>query len=161
MATWIWKFGDFEIYHSSLLHNRRQELGKEYPSFWKLYAPEPFVRFRCELISKGGLLRVATTGTCMIDYHDKENDVHYRKDAHDELVLPKGRVWMQVTVGNPGGLPSLYLDGPVETNGNWECDDITGDFRPVGTWDALNSPDQRSEERRVGKECRSRWSPYH
>ena len=23
------------------------------------------------------------------------------------------------------------------------------------------SPSQRSEERRVGKECRSRWSPYH
>ena len=23
------------------------------------------------------------------------------------------------------------------------------------------SADQRSEERRVGKECRSRWSPYH
>src|SRR5258707_4093903 len=22
-------------------------------------------------------------------------------------------------------------------------------------------PDVRSEERRVGKECRSRWSPYH
>ena len=26
----------------------------------------------------------------------------------------------------------------------------------VATYDAL-----RSEERRVGKECRSRWSPYH
>ena len=26
----------------------------------------------------------------------------------------------------------------------------------------LNTTDQlRSEERRVGKECRSRWSPYH
>src|SRR5256886_8475500 len=24
-----------------------------------------------------------------------------------------------------------------------------------------NSPSPRSEERRVGKECRSRWSPYH
>src|SRR3712207_6949302 len=23
------------------------------------------------------------------------------------------------------------------------------------------APEQRSEERRVGKECRSRWSPYH
>ena len=22
-------------------------------------------------------------------------------------------------------------------------------------------PNERSEERRVGKECRSRWSPYH
>ena len=26
---------------------------------------------------------------------------------------------------------------------------------------ALNSQEKRSEERRVGKECRSRWSPYH
>src|SRR2546426_11955567 len=25
----------------------------------------------------------------------------------------------------------------------------------------LAQPAQRSEERRVGKECRSRWSPYH
>src|SRR5258707_10896525 len=26
-------------------------------------------------------------------------------------------------------------------------------------WEA--KPEPRSEERRVGKECRSRWSPYH
>ena len=26
---------------------------------------------------------------------------------------------------------------------------------------AANLGDNRSEERRVGKECRSRWSPYH
>ena len=25
----------------------------------------------------------------------------------------------------------------------------------------LRTADYRSEERRVGKECRSRWSPYH
>ena len=27
--------------------------------------------------------------------------------------------------------------------------------------DAPINPETRSEERRVGKECRSRWSPYH
>ena len=27
--------------------------------------------------------------------------------------------------------------------------------------DAVVLTDDRSEERRVGKECRSRWSPYH
>ena len=27
--------------------------------------------------------------------------------------------------------------------------------------DLLVSSEHRSEERRVGKECRSRWSPYH
>ena len=32
-------------------------------------------------------------------------------------------------------------------------DDVSGDL-PIKT-------DRRSEERRVGKECRSRWSPYH
>ena len=26
---------------------------------------------------------------------------------------------------------------------------------------AKQQPESRSEERRVGKECRSRWSPYH
>src|SRR3712207_5938434 len=37
----------------------------------------------------------------------------------------------------------------------------------VPPWSELDAPDKfhqyftRSEERRVGKECRSRWSPYH
>ena len=28
-------------------------------------------------------------------------------------------------------------------------------------YDVVVKPGARSEERRVGKECRSRWSPYH
>ena len=49
------------------------------------------------------------------------------------------------------------LDGTVNTHfifGKWEEEDkihITNKFYGGG----------RSEERRVGKECRSRWSPYH
>src|SRR2546422_5217809 len=38
------------------------------------------------------------------------------------------------------------------------------DFTLAVAWEkhALqNAPPPRSEERRVGKECRSRWSPYH
>ena len=31
----------------------------------------------------------------------------------------------------------------------------------IQTGDLLRIPVLRSEERRVGKECRSRWSPYH
>ena len=30
-----------------------------------------------------------------------------------------------------------------------------------GSFTVLLGPSGRSEERRVGKECRSRWSPYH
>src|SRR2546428_7688561 len=39
-----------------------------------------------------------------------------------------------------------------------ETDDLH--FPAVGDRDVLHV-DSRSEERRVGKECRSRWSPYH
>src|SRR5689334_24739314 len=31
----------------------------------------------------------------------------------------------------------------------------------TSTYSSLAPSSQRSEERRVGKECRSRWSPYH
>src|SRR5258708_33621085 len=37
-----------------------------------------------------------------------------------------------------------------------------GDFRPSQSEARATNPIlTRSEERRVGKECRSRWSPYH
>ena len=35
---------------------------------------------------------------------------------------------------------------------------VTG---PIEYDDQKTIRDNRSEERRVGKECRSRWSPYH
>src|SRR5258708_38831210 len=35
------------------------------------------------------------------------------------------------------------------------------DSREASSWGTERSTLGRSEERRVGKECRSRWSPYH
>ena len=34
-------------------------------------------------------------------------------------------------------------------------------YKATVVGDTISDPDDRSEERRVGKECRSRWSPYH
>ena len=36
-----------------------------------------------------------------------------------------------------------------------------GDKYTVGAYLSADGDGLRSEERRVGKECRSRWSPYH
>ena len=58
--------------------------------------------------------------------------------ARPDLILHLGDCWR-----DGERLHSRFPDIPLEqVPGN--CD-----FRP------------RSEERRVGKECRSRWSPYH
>src|SRR5439155_26990940 len=39
--------------------------------------------------------------------------------------------------------------------------DLIRDFCAAGVVPVISSVAQRSEERRVGKECRSRWSPDH
>ena len=55
--------------------------------------------------------------------------------------------------GNP---PKLTADLSAETlQGGREWQDI---FKVMK---GKNLQPRRSEERRVGKECRSRWSPYH
>src|SRR2546427_13240394 len=53
-----------------------------------------------------------------------------------------------------GGL-AYIVDGPEE-----RLFDLLRD--PAERQNVLATrPEERSEERRVGKECRSRWSPYH
>lgn len=42
MAQWIWRFGEFETYHNSVVHSRRQAYGYHEPPVWKIYRPEPF-----------------------------------------------------------------------------------------------------------------------
>src|SRR3712207_7068505 len=51
-----------------------------------------------------------------------------------------------VAVPGPVHAPGIFGQGGREVLGRGE----------VGLWRVL-----RSEERRVGQECRSRWSPYH
>ena len=43
----------------------------------------------------------------------------------------------------------------------WVDDDGVSAVRPHRARPYAVARDDRSEERRVGKECRSRWSPYH
>src|SRR3712207_9216989 len=47
----------------------------------------------------------------------------------------------------------MALQGRMESSANYMSLD--------GTWLFNWVKNARSEERRVGKECRSRWSPYH
>src|SRR2546430_12228380 len=53
----------------------------------------------------------------------------------------------------PAGLPL--------TKGGTQGGGIQPDAQPATTVHYRFEIEQRSEERRVGKECRSRWSPYH
>ena len=47
------------------------------------------------------------------------------------------------------------------TRKNVEALDVIQKYTDQSAAGMQNLSEQRSEERRVGKECRSRWSPYH
>ena len=54
------------------------------------------------------------------------------------------------------------MDYELLMNGNVKIGQKAPDFEAVTTCVNISLNDyKRSEERRVGKECRSRWSPYH
>ena len=66
-------------------------------------------------------------------------------------------VYAQTVVGSgaiTGIVLDKYGDGIPETTIN-----LTN--KTLGVKRTMLTSDDRSEERRVGKECRSRWSPYH
>src|ERR1043166_4788460 len=53
-------------------------------------------------------------------------------------------------------------DERLETTLARVCEDRLGQACLADAWFAMQQHDaSRSEERRVGEECRSRWSPYH
>ena len=56
-------------------------------------------------------------------------------------------------------LTAVMLLGLLAGCGNSGSDD--SGLKTVESGKLIMSTNARSEERRVGKECRSRWSPYH
>ena len=61
----------------------------------------------------------------------------------------------------------IFRIGAAINQSQFEEKDARGDsviaaqFNTISPENALKWESIRSEERRVGKECRSRWSPYH
>ena len=88
-----------------------------------------------------------------------------------DVITPAGRVAAQSVsgFGDPTVELNLNLIGPksqktipdvVRYEPGFSLDVIADLAIPIGEYDS-DQPLNRSEERRVGKECRSRWSPYH
>ena len=62
-------------------------------------------------------------------------------------------------IGESNIIPGVMLEDYKVKFDDIVFDCVDRDFKPNEAVDVVIRP--RSEERRVGKECRSRWSPYH
>ena len=79
----------------------------------------------------------------------------FRSDVNDEVIVPN-KFELKQNYPNPFN-PTTVIEYSIPKVSNVKITvfDILG--RKIATLVNAN----RSEERRVGKECRSRWSPYH
>src|SRR2546422_10246559 len=74
---------------------------------------------------------------------------------------PTGIVTPQMPVPRTNKYPMAYSIIMVSRNITPNPTNHPVEVGPVSTIELILSVTVRSEERRVGKECRSRWSPYH
>src|SRR2546426_1827767 len=85
------------------------------------------------------------------------SDVRHEDDVRsliDKTVARFGRLDAAVNCAGTEGTPGPVTEQTAETYA------ATFDTNVLGTLLSMKH-ELRSEERRVGKECRSRWSPYH
>src|ERR1041385_7356297 len=98
------------------------------------------------------------------DHVDHQRALVARKQAEVQAMTDVGRqeVAPRAECSTPDGSPMLMTSTP-EADGKVDADDLHGRDDPVGDADPRAAEPwtrraSRSEERRVGKECRSRWS---
>ena len=152
--------------------DRARDLGVDVVSFPELtvtgYPPEDlllrpsFVRDNLEALEAvvkgcGGITAVVGFVGLDGDIYNSAAVIHDGRlaDVYHKQRLPNYGVFDEMRYFSPGQGCPLYTIAGVGVGVN-VCEDI---WYPNGPTEA--QAHGRSEERRVGKECRSRWSPYH
>ncbi len=144
MSQWIWKFGEFEIYHNLLVHSRRQQYGYPEPAVWKLYTPEPVVCFKKTVTTSGGSFRIRSCGDISVTVGDDPRTMKKYGGAR-EITLEPGTTQVSIRVGNTATFPCIYVDGVIESDETWLADDMTCSWMPVGTYKTFHDPDMPPE----------------
>ena len=104
------------------------------------------------------ILNLGLNDKTVIALSNKTLNGRFAKDSYRRFIQMYGNVVMGVEsyhfeelIENYKLTKGVLLDTELNEN-DW--DGLINDFKKV-------VKEKRSEERRVGKECRSRWSPYH
>lgn len=140
-AQWIWFNGDFELYHSILLHSRREQFESEFPCFWSLSAPAPSVCFHKNYHSDSDdTVRLV----CRHKAYIRIDGVQY--PSNTDINVSAGDHVVHIICLAIHGFPSIYINSKyLVTDESWTAGipekKLAEPQTPVGTWDVYDSPD--------------------
>ncbi len=106
-SKWIWKTGDFELYHSMLLHNRRTYQGLYYPAMWRVDGPTHNVTLykKAELEQSETITVYANTAQASVMING------VRCPIGKTITLEPGRHFIKLSGYKPDGFPAFYCIG--------------------------------------------------
>lgn len=142
-ATWIWYPGDYEIWLSSEMQNRRTERGVFFPVFWKIDNHYPLIDFHKVFNLKEpeeveiyvqGKFNVKLDGIAFEGYPQK-------------IIVPAGKHKINIKVFNQSEVPAIFVKGKkVVSDSSWlvtfedkEWIDETGKTSDISTTKWLNA----------------------
>lgn len=152
-ASWIWYPGDFDIYMSNVMQNRRTERGSFFPVFWKMDSHYVLVDFHKEF----NLLQPEEVKLFVEGTYNVKIDGQAISGFPKSIQIPAGKHKLSLKVYNQAHVPSIFVQGKtIVSDETWlttfedkEWIDASGKtsdksgttFVSAGSWN-LNDPDQ-------------------
>lgn len=115
-ATWIWYPGDFEIWLSNEMQNRRTDRGTFFPVFWKVDSHYPLMDFHKEFhLSQPEVVSVAAEGS-----YNVKIDGQPLEGAPKMITVPAGKHRINVKVFCQAAVPAIFVKGKtIVSDSSW------------------------------------------
>lgn len=116
-ATWIWYPGDYEIWLSNIMQNRRTERGSFFPPFWKLDSHYVLIDFHKDFnITSAEEAEISVEGQYNLKLDGKAISGNPKS-----ITLPAGKHRISLKVYNQGNVPAVYVKSAhVVSDTSWK-----------------------------------------
>jgi hypothetical protein len=106
-ASWIWYPGDFDIYMSNVMQNRRTERASFFPVFWKMDSHYVLVDFHKEFnLTQAEEVKLFVEGTYNVKI-DGQAIAGFPKS----IQIPAGKHKLSLKVYNQANVPAIFVQG--------------------------------------------------
>lgn len=115
-ATWIWYPGDYEIWLSNKMQNRRTEKGAFFPPFWRMDAHYVLMDFHKEFnLSAPEEVRIYTEGN-----YNVKLDSRMLLGTPTTITVPAGKHKINIKVHNQEKVPAIFVQGrTIVSDATW------------------------------------------
>jgi hypothetical protein len=114
--TWIWYPGDYEIWLSNQMQNRRTDRGTFFPVFWKIDSHYPLIDFHKEFnLPAAEEVSIYAEGNYNVKLDGKPFEGTPKK-----IIVPAGKHKVNIKVFNQASVPAIYVSGKtIFSDASW------------------------------------------